>query len=85
MNEFDWRRHKSEDSLKVINIYIPPKQLVNLEFNQRRNNLVSKLSILHKQKYKSFHLNNNLVDTSKIQIRNVGMNGDHYINPKTQV
>ncbi len=83
MDELYWRRSKLEDSLEVINIYVPPKQLVNLEFNQKRNNLISKFyPILHKQKFKSYHLNNNLRDTSKIQLRNVGMNGDHYINPK---
>ena len=83
MNEFDWRRTEYEDSLQTVNIYISPKNLVKLEFNQKRNNLISKFyPILHKQKYKAYHLNNNLIDTSKIQIRNVGMNGDHYINPK---
>tara|TARA_B100001175_G_scaffold239474_1_gene205770 strand:+ start:28244 stop:30373 length:2130 start_codon:yes stop_codon:yes gene_type:complete len=83
MNELDWRRSKNEDSLQVINIYVPPKSLVNLEFNQKRNNLISKFyPILHKQRYKAYHLSNSLKDTSKIQLRNVGMNGDHYINPK---
>lgn len=83
MNELDWRRYKNEDSLEIVNIYVPPKSLVNLEFNQKRNNLISKFyPILHKQRYKAYHLSNNLKDTSKIQLRNVGMNGDHYINPK---
>ena len=83
MSDFSWRRSKYEDSLKKISIYISPKNLVKLEFNQKRNNLVSKFyPILHKQKYKAYHLNNNFKDTSKIQLRNVGMNGDHYINPK---
>tara|TARA_B100001173_G_scaffold311651_1_gene329599 strand:- start:1530 stop:3665 length:2136 start_codon:yes stop_codon:yes gene_type:complete len=83
MNEFNWRRSDLEDSLHNVSIYIPPKSLVRYEFNQKRNNLVSKFyPVLHKQKYKAYHLNNNLKDTSKIQLRNVGMNGDHYINPK---
>jgi hypothetical protein len=83
MNDLSWRRSKFEDSLETVSIYIPPKNLVKLEYNQKRNNLVSKFyPILHKQKYKAYHLNNNVKDTSKIQLRNVGMNGDHYINPK---
>ncbi len=83
INELDWRISNKEDSLTKINIYVPPRSFINLHFNQRRNNLISKFyPILHKQKYKAYHLNNNLKDSSKIQLRNVGVNRDHYINPK---
>ena len=80
MGEFDFIQ-KSLNIQDTINLYIENETLYEWENFQRRNLLVSqyKSQVYEKQNFPAYYISKD-GDTSKVKIKNVGMNLDHYQN-----